>query len=82
MVQAMSVARKRKWWYGIPVYVAMSKDDLLVDQRGLGFVRSRITHHRSVVKSYDDGGHELQSGQYADEVRGDLVEFFKQNRSR
>lgn len=82
MVQAMSVARKRKWWYGIPVYVAMSKDDLLVDQRGLGFVRSRITHHRSVVKSYDNGGHELQSGQYADEVRGDLVEFFKQNRSR
>ena len=82
MIQAMSVARKRKWWYGVPVYVAMARDDMRVDPRGLGFVRSRITHHRSVVKSWDVGGHDPASGPHADEVREDLVAFFKANKSR
>lgn len=82
MIQAMASARKRKWWYGVPVYIAMSRDDERVDPRGLGFVRSRITHHRSVVKNFDSGGHELQTGEHADEIRQDLFEFFKANRSR
>jgi esterase/lipase len=82
MIQAMSVARKQKWWYGVPVYVAMARDDVRVDPRGLGFVRSRITHHRSVVKNWDVGGHDAASGPHADEVREDLVAFFKANKSR
>lgn len=81
MIQAMSTARKRKWWYGVPVYIAMSKDDLRVDPRGLGFVRSRLTHHRSVVRSLDSGGHDIGSGPHASEVRDELMDFFRKNRS-
>lgn len=80
MIESMSRARKRKWWYGVPVYVAMSRDDLLVDPRGLGFVRSRLTHHRSVVQSLETGGHEITTGAVGDQLRGELVEFFRQNR--
>jgi esterase/lipase len=80
MIEAMSKARKRKWWYGVPVYLAMARDDMLVDPRGLGFVRSRLTHHRSVIKSLESGGHEITTGAVSDEIRGDLVEFFRQNR--
>jgi len=82
MVEAMSTARKRKWWYGVPIYIAMSRDDVRVDPRGLGFVRSRLTHHRSVIKSVDDGGHDFHNGARAGEIRDDLIGFFRQNRSR
>jgi esterase/lipase len=82
MVEAMASARKKKWWYQVPVYIAVSRDDELVDPRGLGFVRSRLTHHRSVIKSLDDGGHEFHTGSHRDEIRDDLVGFFSQNRSR
>jgi hypothetical protein len=60
----------------------MSRDDVRVDPRGLGFVRSRLTHHRSVIKSVDDGGHDFHNGARAGEIRDDLVGFFRQNRSR
>lgn len=81
MVESMSNARKRKWWYGVPVYLAMARDDMLVDPRGLGFVRSRVTHHRTVLKSLDSGGHDITTGPTAGEIRDDLVAFFKANRS-
>ena len=81
MVEAMSTARKRKWWYSVPVYIAMSRDDVRVDPRGLGFVRSRLTHHRSVIKSIDDGGHDFHSTTRAQEIRDDLIGFLRQNRS-
>lgn len=81
MIQVMANARKQKWWYGVPVYIAMSKDDMRVDPRGLGFVRSRLTHHRSVVSSLESGGHDIGSGPHAGAVRDGLIDFFKKNRS-
>ncbi|RKZ18412.1 hypothetical protein DRQ53_00735 [bacterium] len=81
MIQTMASARKQKWWYGVPVYIVMSRDDLRVDPRGLSFVRSRLTHHRSVVKSLPGGGHDIGSSPHAREVRDELIDFFRKNRS-
>ena len=76
----MAEARKQKWWYGLPVFAAMCKDDTRIDSRSMGFLRSRLSHHRSALREYDQGGHTFHLGTLADEVNREVLAFLKANR--
>jgi len=80
-LDAMAGARKRKWWYGVPVWAAMCKDDDTVDVHGLGFLRSRLTHHRSSIREFATGGHRFHEGERAADVQREVIEFLKANHS-
>lgn len=80
LLEAMAAARKQKWWYGTPIHAAMCKDDLRIDTRGMGFLRSRLTHHRTVLREYATGGHDFHKGDLADELKREVLEFLKANR--
>lgn len=77
VLEAMSAARRTKWWYTVPVYAALSKDDASVDASSLGFLRSRLSHHRTVIREFASGGHELQRGPHAAQIEQEIVEFLR-----
>lgn len=80
LLGAMAAARKQKWWYGIPVHATMCKDDPRIDTRSMSFLRSRLTHHRTVLREYAMGGHEFHKGDLADEVHREVLDFLRTNR--
>ena len=80
LLDAMAEARKQKWWYGLPVHATMCKDDPRIDTRGMSFLRSRLTHHRTVLREYALGGHEFHLGDLSDEVNREVLEFLSTNR--
>jgi esterase/lipase len=79
ILEAMAEARRQKWWNGTPVFAAMCKDDDKVDTRSLSFVRSRITHHRSLIREHDSGGHLFHRGDLQEETHRSVLEFIKEN---
>ena len=82
LLDAMDAARKQKWWYGIPVHASMCKDDLRIDTRSMAFLRSRLTHHRTVLKEYPVGGHDYHRGELSDELQREVLEFLRSNRQQ
>lgn len=80
LLDAMAAARKQKWWYGLPVLAAMCKDDTRIDARSMGFLRSRLSHHRNVLREFDTGGHTFHLGPHADEVHREVLAFLHANR--
>lgn len=80
LLDAMSGARKQKWWYGLPVYASICKDDSRIDARSMGFLRSRLSHHRNVLREYEQGGHAFHLGTLADEVHREVLAFLQANK--
>ena len=79
VLEAMNAARRHKWWYGVPILALMARDDGRIDPRSLGFLRSRVTHHRTQIHQLPTGGHQLQHGEHRDEVQRMALEFIKEN---
>lgn len=80
LLEAMAAARRQKWWYGTPIHAAMCKDDPRIDSRSMTFLRSRLTHHRTVLQELETGGHDFHRGERSDEVQREVLEFLRENR--
>jgi esterase/lipase len=75
----MEAARKNKSWSRTPAFVAAADDDERVDARSIGFLQSRMTHHRTVIKTFPRGGHRFHLGDQQQEIQNLVREFLKAN---
>ena len=75
----MDAARRNKSWSRLPAFVAGTTDDPRVDPRSLGFLRSRLTHHRTVVEEYPSGGHDFHRGSQKENVEKAILGFLAES---
>lgn len=75
----MELARRNKSWSRLPAFVAGTTDDARVDPRSLGFLRARLTHHRTVVEEYPTGGHDFYRGSQKENVEKAILGFLAEN---
>ncbi len=73
----MDAARKNKSWSRIPTFVAAAEDDERVDPRSIGFLRSRLTHHRTVIETFPSGGHRFHLGDAQQKVHQGIIDFLE-----
>ncbi len=81
LLEATGAARRTKWWYKVPAFAAMCADDAVYDVRALGFLRARLSHHRSEIHEYPSGGHEFFMGEspQAQQLRKEVAAFLVKN---
>lgn len=75
----MEAARKNKSWSRAPAYVAAAEDDERVDARSIGFLRARMTHHRTRIQTFPSGGHRFHLGEAQEQVHRGVIEFLDVN---
>jgi esterase/lipase len=79
VLEAMESARKQDWWFRLPVFALMARDDERVAASSLDFIASRAQNLARVPQDAFGGGHAILDGPGREEIHTAVTKFFKAN---